>query len=91
MLSSRITAWNLSKENIKILCLEQGSYFKKSEYLENNKKLDRDLDVSPNVRKSKFDYPIDESNSDIGIANFNSLEVRPFYILPLTKISSFRF
>ena len=32
-------AWNLSKENIKILCLEQGSYFKKSDYLKTIKNL----------------------------------------------------
>ena len=66
-------AWNLSKENSRILCLEQGPYFDKIDFKTHSKKLDKDLHFSPNVRKSNSDYPVDDSNSEIGIANYNSV------------------
>jgi len=66
-------AWSLSQENFKILCLDQGPKFDKFDFNKSDKKLDRLLDYSPNVRKLKSDYPIDETDSEISIANFNAI------------------
>ncbi len=74
--SGAAAAWFLSRESsCKILCLEQGSeqnaqkyptahvdweHYKSSEY-----------SFNPSIRKNQADYPIDDSNSPISIANFN--------------------
>lgn len=72
--SGLTAAWNLgSKYNV--LCLDQGPFInlnskkiKKWNY-KNNKK----FKINPNDRKLKFDYPINNSNSDIDISNYNAI------------------
>ena len=74
--SGAAAAWSLSRDkSLRIVCFEQGSISKQSEYP--SKSTDWELSRSdkssfnPNVRKNSADYPIDDSNSPISIANFN--------------------
>jgi choline dehydrogenase-like flavoprotein len=74
--SGAAAAWSLSRNNsLRIICLEQGGEIKPSAYpsTRTDWELDRFAAYSsnPNIRKSSADYPIDDSNSAISIANFN--------------------
>ena len=70
-------AHQLANSGLKILCLEQGDFPSPAEYpstksdWEFQKK--RSFHISPNVRKLPSDYPINDSNSPISIANFNAV------------------
>ena len=70
-------AWNLSKTKSRIVCLEQGPLLKKSDYSFNNPKREINklykFNSDPNFRNYKQDYPIDNKNSPISIANFNAV------------------
>lgn len=75
--SGAAAAWNLSNLNLKIVCLEQGEHTNPANYpstkigwelFKNN-----EYHVSPNVRKLKSDYPINDSSSPIAIANYNAV------------------
>lgn len=68
-------AWNLSNGSYKIICLEQGPALdrellpkNKSEFIKN-----KDFNINPNLRRLKSDYPIDDTESPISIANFNAV------------------
>lgn len=73
--SGSAAAWNLRKLGLKIICFEQGDIIDKN-YNNNrdweNEKIKK-FNVNPNVRKSNSDYPIDDENSPISIANFNAV------------------
>ncbi len=75
--SGAASAWNLSKLNLKVTCLEQGPLINKKEYSFNNK--DREINklkkfnIDPNQRKLNSDYPINSDNSPISIANYNAV------------------
>ena len=74
--SASVAAYNLSLANLKIACFEQGKYEKNSQnYKHKNLNFNeyKKLNINPNLRKSKFDYPINDKNSDISIANFNGV------------------
>ena len=70
-------AWNFNDQKLKVICLEQGKNVDSQSYLfyeknwEFKKKVEFNSD--PNIRKSIFDYPIDNTNTPISIANFNSV------------------
>ncbi|ALO41438.1 GMC family oxidoreductase [Pseudoalteromonas phenolica] len=74
--SGAAAAWRLSKnKNLSIVCLEQGSEFNAAHFpttktdWEIHKKKSASFD--PNIRNNKADYPIDNDNSAISLANFN--------------------
>ncbi len=74
--SGAAAAWRLSKEkNLSIVCLEQGSECNSANYP--STKIDWELEkkssasINPNIRKNKADYPIDNSNSAVSLANYN--------------------
>ena len=74
--SGAAAAWSLSRDkSLRIVCFEQGSVSDVSDYP--TKSEDWELSRSgkfsfdPNVRKNLADYPIDDSDSPISIANFN--------------------
>jgi len=75
--SGAAAAWNLSKLNLKITCLEQGPLIDKKKYSFNN--VDReitkfkDFNIDPNERNFDSDYPINCDNSPISIANYNAV------------------
>tara|TARA_B100000242_G_scaffold231606_1_gene171608 strand:- start:641 stop:2203 length:1563 start_codon:yes stop_codon:yes gene_type:complete len=75
--SGAASAWNLSKLNLKVTCLEQGPYFKNNEYSSNSKfyeinKLYK-FNSDTRYRNLKQDYPINSDESPISIANFNAV------------------
>lgn len=74
--SGSAAAWSLSRNNSwKIVCIEQGGQTNPNEYPSTRVswELERSGSFSsnPGVRQNKSDYPIDDSNSPISIANFN--------------------
>lgn len=75
--SGAAAAWNLSKNNFKITCLEQGPLLNKNSYSFNQDKWEiyknNKFHINPNVRRLKSDYPIDDKDSPISIANFNAV------------------
>ena len=75
--SGAAAAWNLSQSGYKIICLEQGPNIKKESYSfdQQNWELYQQskFNINPNIRKLKSDYPIDDKNSAISIANFNAV------------------
>lgn len=70
-------AWRLSNLNIKVLCVEQGDFQDPSEYPATaaNWELRKLTTHSPfpNIRKGEADYPINDEDSPISIANYNGV------------------
>ena len=70
-------AWSLSETKLNILCLEQGDRMEASEYPSTKRhwelSREKEYHVSPNVRNLPADYPINDKESPIGIANFNAV------------------
>jgi choline dehydrogenase-like flavoprotein len=75
--SGAAAAWNLSKNKFKVTCLEQGPLLNKNSYSFYQDKWEiykkNKFHINPNVRKLKSDYPINDKNSPISIANFNAV------------------
>ena len=76
--SGAAAAWSLSHLNAaKIVCFEQGGHTLPETYpsaaIDWELRRNDDFNVSPNVRKLAADYPIDDSNSPIAIANYNAV------------------
>jgi choline dehydrogenase-like flavoprotein len=74
--SGAAAAWCLSRDqSFRILCLEQGHLSDPSKYPSTRPdwEISRGSDYSsnPSVRNNPADYPIDDSNSPISIANYN--------------------
>ncbi|ODB43103.1 choline dehydrogenase [Pseudoalteromonas sp. BMB] len=74
--SGAAAAWRLSQDsNLSIVCIEQGRESNPAQYPTTKADWERDKQRSasfdPNVRANKADYPIDNSNSAISLANFN--------------------
>ena len=75
--SGAAVAWSLAETKMHILCLEQGDWMKPSEYPSAGRDWEarqlNDFHYSPNRRARDTDYPINEDNSPIKIANFNGV------------------
>ena len=75
--SGAAVAWSLAETKMHILCLEQGDWMKPSEYPSTGRDWEArqlsDFHYSPNRRARETDYPINEDNSPIKIANFNGV------------------
>ena len=75
--SGAAVAWSLAETKMHILCLEQGDWMKPSEYPSTRRDWEaRQLDdfhVSPNRRARDTDYPVNDADSPIKIANFNGV------------------
>ena len=75
--SGAAAAWSLSKTSLSIMCLEQGSRMEATEYPTANRNWEsmskKEYHVSPNIRNLKSDYPINDNDSPIAIANFNAV------------------
>jgi choline dehydrogenase-like flavoprotein len=75
--SGAAVAWNLARNGIQVLCLEQGythdpTRLPSTESTWELKKLSTHSPF-PNIRKGPSDYPINDSASPIAIANFNAV------------------
>ncbi len=69
--------WSLASKGLRVICVEQGEFYLPNEFpgKDNFWELSREKKFSPfpNVRNLASDYPIDDSNSPIAIANFNAV------------------
>jgi choline dehydrogenase-like flavoprotein len=70
-------AWSLSEAGLDILCLEQGDWVNPATYPSTTRRWElsrnAEANVSPNVRALPSDYPINDTDSPIAIANFNAV------------------
>lgn len=75
--SGAAAAWSLADTRMRIVCLEQGDWQVPSRYPSTGRDHEaRRLDAysfSPNTRRSAADYPINEDQSGIKVANFNGV------------------
>lgn len=75
--SGAAMAWSLADTRMRILCLEQGDWMNPAEYPSSGTDWEArsftDFSISPNHRKRVTDYPVNDSNSPISVANFNGV------------------
>src|SRR6201996_8691265 len=75
--SGAVMAWSLAETRMKILCLEQGNWVKSTEFPTNGRDWEArrygDFDISPNRRARDTDYPVNDENSVMKVANFNGV------------------
>jgi choline dehydrogenase-like flavoprotein len=75
--SGAAVAWSLAETKMRIVCLEQGDWMNPSEYPSTGRDWEArqlsDFHYNPNRRARETDYPINEDNSPIKVANFNGV------------------
>lgn len=75
--SGAAVAWSLGETRMRILCLEQGDWVKSADYPSTGRDWEArqfgDFSISPNRRRNRADYPINEDDSPIKVANFNAV------------------
>ena len=75
--SGAAVAWSLAETRMRIVCLEQGEWMNPAEYPSTGRDWEarslNDFNYSPNRRNRVTDYPINDSNSPISLANFNGV------------------
>lgn len=75
--SGAAVAWSLAETRMRILCLEQGDWVKPTDYPSNGRDYEArqmgEFHFSPNRRASDVDYPVNEDDSPIKVANFNGV------------------
>jgi len=75
--SGAAMAWSLADTKMHIVCLEQGGLMNPLEYPSTGRdweaRAQGDMSISPNQRKLPSDYPINEDDSPIKVANFNGV------------------
>ena len=75
--SGAAAAWSLAETRMRILCLEQGDWMNPLDYPSTSRNWEsirsREFAISPNVRGRETDYPINDRNSPIAVANFNAV------------------
>ena len=75
--SGAAVAWSLAETRMRILCLEQGDWIKPGDFPTNGRDWEArryaDFDLSPNRRGRDTDYPINDANAPMPIANFNGV------------------
>ena len=75
--SGAAIAWSLADTKMKILCLEQGDWVNPADYPTTSRDWEMksfgEFSYSPNTRGRVTDYPINEDESPIKVANFNGV------------------
>ena len=75
--SGAAVAWSLAETKMRILCLEQGDWMKPTDFPSNGRDWEArrysDFDISPNRRARPTDYPVNDDNSPMKVANFNGV------------------
>ncbi len=75
--SGAAVAWSLADTRMRILCLEQGDWMNSATYPSTGRDWEarqlNDFNYSPNRRGHAVDYPVNDDNSPIKIANFNGV------------------
>ena len=75
--SGAAVAYSLAETRMRIVCLEQGGWMNPLEYPSTGRDWEArgwgDMSISPNRRKLAADYPVNDENSPISVANFNAV------------------
>jgi choline dehydrogenase-like flavoprotein len=75
--SGAAIAWSLAETRMRIVCLEQGDWQSNAKFPSTGRDWEerqyQDFSISPNVRRGIGDYPINDDDSPIKIANFNGV------------------
>ncbi len=75
--SGAAAAWSLAETRMNILCLEQGDWMKPTDFPANGRDWEArrygDFAISPNQRARPTDYPVNDADSPMKIANFNGV------------------
>ena len=75
--SGAAVAWSLADTRMQILCLEQGDWMNPADYPSTRRSWEMsqlsEFSISPNIRRRAADYPINEEESAIAVANFNAV------------------
>ncbi len=75
--SGAAAAWNLTETRMRIVCLEQGGWMNPAEYPSTGRdweaRSQSDFAINPNRRQLKSDYPVNDDDCPIKIANFNGV------------------
>ena len=75
--SGAAVAWSLAETKMRILCLEQGDWMNSSTYPSTGRDWEArrfaDFDIFPNRRGRETDYPVNDCESAMKIANFNGV------------------
>jgi choline dehydrogenase-like flavoprotein len=75
--SAAAFAWSLADTRMRILCLEQGDWAKPSGYPTTGGDWEfrqlGEFNFNPNARRHPADYPLNEDDSAISVANFNGV------------------
>ena len=75
--SGAAVAWSLADTRMRIVCLEQGEWMNSAEYPSAGRDWEArkfsDFSINPNHRKRTTDYPINDRDSPISVANFNAV------------------
>ncbi|MCZ6887007.1 MAG: GMC family oxidoreductase N-terminal domain-containing protein, partial [Gammaproteobacteria bacterium] len=75
--SGAAVAWSLAETRMRIMCIEQGGWMNPAEYASTRRDWEvvrgGAFSISPNVRGRDADYPINEDDSPISVANFNAV------------------
>ena len=75
--SAAAFAWSMADTRMRILCLEQGDWMNPADYPSTSKhwQVRRQIayNQSPNIRQRDTDYPINEDESAVSVANFNGV------------------
>ena len=70
-------AWSMADTRMRILCLEQGEWMNPAQYpstgLDGELRQAGEFSSNPNVRGRVTDYPVNNADSPIQIANFNGV------------------
>lgn len=75
--SGAVVASSLAETRMKILCLEQGDWISSNDFPAHGRDWEArrygDFDISPNRRMRDTDYPVNDDNSIMKVANFNGV------------------
>src|SRR5215510_14538606 len=75
--SAAAVAWSLAETRMRILCLEQGDWIKPAYFPTNGHDWEArrysDFHISPNRRGRDTDYPINDFDAMMKVANFNGV------------------
>jgi len=70
-------AWSMADTRMRIVCLEQGDWMNPAEYPTSGRDWEvrqfGDFSFNPNVRCRVTDYPVNDAESPISVANFNGV------------------
>jgi choline dehydrogenase-like flavoprotein len=75
--SAAAFSWRMAKAGARVVCLEQGDWPSPAGYPSTSRDWEArqfdDYAISPNRRRNRADYPVNEDGSPVKIANFNGV------------------